>query len=226
MIYGVTEETIRRDLEKLENEGFVKKMYGGAVLVENENSELPFNLRKLSNIKEKRHIAKIAAELIEDGDTVMFDSSSTSFEVAKAIKSKKRITVITNSMNIVLELSMVKDFKIISTGGILNHDYMCYYGSDVKNTIKKYNAQKAIISCKGLYLTKGIMDSSEEIAEMKQEIISNSTEVILVADNTKFDKTALINYFDLDVLNYIVTDQKPSEKWEKVLHEKKIILKY
>ena len=98
--YDVTEETIRRDLEKLEGEGFAERTYGGAVLRENDKEELPFLVRKRANVEAKKHIASKISEMIEDGERIMLDASTTALFVAKQIRSKKNITVITNSIEI------------------------------------------------------------------------------------------------------------------------------
>ena len=103
--YQVTEETIRRDLEKLEKEGFVKKTYGGAVLNKNSTIDMPLKIREKTNRKEKQKIAQTVASLIEDGESIMLDSSSTSLMIAQELKKKKKLTVITNSVEVLIELS-------------------------------------------------------------------------------------------------------------------------
>ena len=101
-IYDVTEETIRRDLEKLEKSGLIIKSYGGAVLNESTNLDLPFNVRKNRNVVGKQKIAGMMRELIQDGDTIMLDSSSTAVFIARALKEKPNLTVITNSLEILI----------------------------------------------------------------------------------------------------------------------------
>jgi len=96
-LFNVTEETIRRDLEKLEAEGLLKRTYGGAVINENSSADIPLNIREITNIESKQAISMKVAEYIEDGDTLLLDSSSTVLQVAKQIKFKKKLTVITNS---------------------------------------------------------------------------------------------------------------------------------
>ncbi|HPU59193.1 MAG TPA: DeoR/GlpR family DNA-binding transcription regulator, partial [Candidatus Avimonas sp.] len=113
--YGVTEETIRRDLEKLEKEGLAKKTYGGAVRVDNLNADIPFYVRKQTNVESKQYIASIIGSMINDGDYLMLDSSTTALYVIKHILHKKKITLITNSIEILLELSNKSGWTIIST---------------------------------------------------------------------------------------------------------------
>ena len=104
-LYEVSEETIRRDLDKLEKEGLAIKSYGGAVINEDVSIDLPFNIRKNQNVSGKQKMAEIAASLVQEGDHIFLDASTTAVFVAKALKEKERLTVITNSMEILLELS-------------------------------------------------------------------------------------------------------------------------
>lgn len=117
--YDVSEETIRRDLEKLVNDGYAIKSYGGAVINENVNIELPFNIRKNRNIVGKQHIADLVSKIVKDGDSIMLDASSTAVYIAKTLqeKGKKNLTVITNSIEIIIELFDAQDWTILSTGG-------------------------------------------------------------------------------------------------------------
>ena len=113
-LYGVSEETIRRDLDKLDKDGLAVKSYGGAVINENTNIDMPFNIRKKKNVAGKQKIAELIAEMIQDGDHIAMDASTTSVFIAKAIKQKQRITLVTNSIEIVIELADVSDWDIIS----------------------------------------------------------------------------------------------------------------
>ena len=112
--FEVSEETIRRDLEKLSEDGQVIKSWGGAVLNERSSIDLPFNIRQKSNPEGKRIIAELVKEAIEDGDHIMLDASTTSVFIAKSIKQKKNLTVITNSIENLLELSDAQDFDLLS----------------------------------------------------------------------------------------------------------------
>ena len=118
-LYDVSEETIRRDLDKLEKEGLAIKSYGGAVINEDVSIDLPFNVRKNQNVTGKQKMAELAASLVKDGDHIFLDASTTAVFVAKALKEKERLTVITNSMEILLELADVSGWNIISTGGVM-----------------------------------------------------------------------------------------------------------
>ena len=117
--FEVTEETIRRDLEKLDNDGLARKTYGGAIKNDNFNIDLPFHVRKQTNVESKQYIAALIGNMIHDGDYIMLDSSTTALCVIKNILHKKNITLITNSIEILLELCTKADWNILSTGGML-----------------------------------------------------------------------------------------------------------
>ena len=160
--YHVTEETIRRDLEKLEKEGFVKKTYGGAVLNKNSTIDMPLKIREKTNRKEKQKIAQTVASLIEDGESIMLDSSSTSLMIAQELKKKKKLTVITNSVEVLIELSGCEGIQVISTGGTLRDSSLSLVGKMAQDVLKKYYVDKTILSCKGIDIVKGVTDSHDQ----------------------------------------------------------------
>ena len=128
-LYKVSEETIRRDLDKLEKEGLAIKSYGGAVINEDVSIDLPFNVRKNQNVTGKQRMAELAASLVKDGDHIFLDASTTAVFIAKALKERERLTVITNSLEILLELADVSGWNIISTGGVMQEGYLAFLGS-------------------------------------------------------------------------------------------------
>ena len=140
-IYEVSEETIRRDLDKLVQDGFAIKSYGGAVINENVNIELPFNIRKNRNIVGKQHIAELVSEQIKDGDSIMLDASSTAVYVAKTLleQGKKNLTVLTNSVEIIIELFGAQDWKVLSTGGESREGSFALVGYQTDRMLRSYH---------------------------------------------------------------------------------------
>ncbi len=215
--YKVTEETIRRDLEKLEKEGVAKKTYGGAILNDNFNSDLPYTVRKKSNVANKQQIAEIIADMIEDGDHIIMDASSTALYVAKSIKNKKNITLITNSVEIIIELSDITGWRILSTGGSLREGSLSFVGYQAEDMIKKFHVDKAIISCKGVDIENGFTDSNEMDAQVKKAILKSARQKILAVDSSKFDKISFTKIGDFSDIDLIVTDNPLEERWKKIL---------
>ena len=217
--FDVSEETIRRDLEKLSEEGHVTKTYGGAVLNEKSSIDLPFNVRQQSNPSGKKIIADIIATEIQEGDHIFLDASTTAVFVAKSIKQKKKLTVITNSIENLLELSDVENWDIISTGGLLKAGTMSLLGKRASDSVRSVNVDKLILSCKGFDLEKGITDGNDETASVKTAMIEAAGEVYLAVDSSKFDKVAFSQICPLADIDYVVTDKKPDEKWLLALKE-------
>ncbi|MDR3239204.1 MAG: DeoR/GlpR family DNA-binding transcription regulator, partial [Clostridiales bacterium] len=139
--YSVTEETIRRDLEKLERRGLVKKTYGGAIYGQDIQMDAPFKLRPRRNVnpEDSLRIAKNAAELVLDGETVMIDASACAIHFIRALKPKKNLRVITNSVEILTAFGFGRNMKIISTGGILQDSGLSLAGSAAEQTIRFFH---------------------------------------------------------------------------------------
>lgn len=212
-LFDVTEETIRRDLEKLENEGLAKKTYGGAVLNESLNIDLPYIVRKKANVSGKQYIATLIADMITDGDHIILDGSSTALFVSKHIKDKKNITVITNSVEILLELSDRKDWNILSTGGSLKEGGLSLVGYQAERMISTFHVDLAVFSSKGIDIENGVTDSNESDAQIKKLILKASKKKILAVDSSKFDKTSFTKICELSDVDMIVTDSEPGEAW-------------
>lgn len=220
--FKVSEETIRRDLEKLDAEGLAKKTYGGAVLKDNTNTDMPYTTRKNVNVEKKLVTAELAAELIQDGDYLMLDSSSTAIFVIKRIKHKKNITIITNSIEAVLEAAEVQGWKVFCTGGSLKEGNLSLYGYNAESMIETFHVDISIVSCKGMDLENGFTDSNEMDAHIKKCMLKSATTKIVVADSTKFDKVSFIKSFDFEDLDTFITDEEPSDEWKKRLKESNI----
>lgn len=210
---AVSEETIRRDLERLEEDGHVIKSYGGAVLNEHSSIEIPFNVRWKANPSGKQKIAELVSRQIEEGDHIFLDASTTAVFIAKNIKQKRRLTVITNSIENLLELSNVPDLDVISTGGMLKAGTMSLLGQKAGDSISAYNADKVFFSCKGIDLVKGVGDGNDETAGVKQAMIESAAKVYLAVDSTKFGKSAFSRICHFSAVDVIITDKKPEEEW-------------
>lgn len=224
--YEVTEETIRRDLEKLETDGHAKKTYGGAIRNDNMTSDLPYIVRKQTNVGGKKYIAELIGEMIGDGDSLLLDASTTALFTVKSIFNKQNLTIITNSVAALLEMPQGNDWNVICTGGLYRSDAMYHYGSVAEESVSKYNVDYAILSCKGLDMAKGVTDTRETIADLKKTFLTSAKEVILAVDHTKFDQISFVNLCGFDRIDTVVTDVEPSEAWKNFFAEKKIRLIY
>ena len=224
--FGVTEETIRRDLERMDKEGLVSKTYGGAVSKQNSGLDLPYNVRESVNVAEKKEIAEKIADLVHDRERVMLDSSSTSLYVVKQLKNKKNLTIITNSVKILVEVADMADWTVLSTGGLLKKDALSLTGSSAEKMINSYHVDTAICSCKGLDMELGVTDSNEGDSLIKQAIFAAAEKRILALDSEKFDKKSFVKVCGLGEIDVLVTDAEPSVQWISFCNEKQIDLVY
>lgn len=225
-LYHVSEETIRRDLDKLEKEGLIVKSYGGAVINDNTNIDLPFNVRKKHNVQGKQKIAELVASLVNDGEHIMLDASSTAVFIAKALKQKKRLTVVTNSIEVLLELSDVPEWNVITPGGILREGFLALVGPKAVSGIASYNVEKTFLSCKAFDPDRGFSDTSEEFVQVKQTMMSAGKECILAVDSSKFYKLAFSTVGDLKDIDRIITDKKPDDYVLKLCEEANVEVLY
>lgn len=225
-LFEVSEETIRRDLDKLDKEGLAIKSYGGAVLAENNNVDMPFNVRKKKNMQGKRIIANIIKDLIYDGDHIIVDPSTTAVAIVKALREKKRLTIVTNSIEILVELTDASGWDIISTGGTLKENYLALVGPRALEGISSFFADKLILSCKGIDMEKGITDANEMFSQVKRTMLHSAKQKILAVDSTKFEKVSFSKICDISDIDMVVTDVRPSDAWMEYFEEKGITCLY
>ena len=211
--FDVTEETVRRDLERLDKEGLVSKIHGGAVAVQNSALDIPYKIRFSVNVDKKKKIAETVASLISDGEKIMVDGSSTAIYIIKKLKMKKNMTVITNSVEILLELADKSDWTVLSTGGVLKEGALALTGSSAERMISSYHVDTAICSCKGVDTELGVTDSNEQDTLIKQAMFSSAERTILAVDSGKLDKKSFVRVCNLKDIDILVTDAAPSEKW-------------
>ena len=224
--FEVTEETIRRDLEKLDKDGLARKTYGGAVKNENFNIDLPFHVRKQTNVESKRKIAEQISEMIHDGDYIMLDSSTTALNVIKNILDRKKITLITNSIEILIELCNKPDWMVVSTGGVLKEGGLSLVGYQAERMVSGFHVDIAVCSCKGLDSEMGITDSNERDSEIKKAFFKAANKKVLAVDSSKFDKASFVKVCGLSDVDTIVTDVCPEKRWCERINDAGVELIY
>lgn len=203
--FNVSIETVRRDLSILEKQGKIQKVYGGAKIKEPNLAELSMKKRMINKQLQKDSIGKKCSEFIEDGDCIFIDSGSTTYHIAKHIKDKKNLTIITNSIPVVNEL-MNTDFEIIIIGGKIRHTEHSVVTYDYIFNFSQLNILKSFICAAGITIDNGISDFNMQEAVTRKTIIERSKEVFIASDSSKFGKNATINITPLDKVDYIVTD--------------------
>lgn len=221
----VTEETIRRDLDRLERAGRLRRSHGGAVSVKDyqgqQPPEIPYAEREITRAEEKKRIALEAVKLIRPHDRILLDASSTAWYMASSLPDIP-LTVLTNSIKVAVELSAKEKIEVISTGGILAARSLSYVGPLAERSLDAYHVDKAFLSCKGVHLDRGLSESNELQARVKMKMIGMADQVVLLADSSKFGVQAFTHVADLGEIDAIVTDRRlPGEMYD-VLTERGI----
>ncbi len=181
---GVTEETVRRDLERLHAEGQLQRIHGGAIPIGSDRSEVPLKVRQTTRVAEKQAIAALAAGMVVEGDVLAIDSSSTAFEVARLLPNQ-RLVVVTNGIDALRELARRSEVQVYSTGGQLLRDSGSLIGALAESAIRQFGITKAIVSCKGIDAARGASEATVEHAAIKRAMLAMADEVILLADHGK-----------------------------------------
>lgn len=219
-LFDVSIETVRRDLEYLEKDGYLKRVYGGAVLENFNKKRMTFQSRTGEAVQEKSEIANIAAGFVSEDQSIALDSSTTNLEIVKVLKEKfQKLTIITNSLMIANELSDMSKYTIILTGGLLKHDELSFVGSMAQENLKGFNVDIAFISASGVSLKEGITDCQFDELQIQRNMINISQQVIILADSSKFDSVSLMKICDFDKVNMIITDSKLKENILEKYHK-------
>ncbi|MCC7359291.1 MAG: DeoR/GlpR transcriptional regulator [Anaerolineales bacterium] len=209
-LFGVSEMTIRRDLRDLEREGLIRRVHGGAVVNLGRSFEPPYALRATRHEARKQAISRRAAELVLDGDSLALDVGTTLLELAQALGGKRNLTILTASLPIanaiVARLSLTSDVRLILTGGIVRAGELSMIGPIPAQTYSNYHVDKAFIGVGGLDLKAGLTEFNVDDAVVKQALIQNARQRIVLADSSKIGRTAFAAVAPLAVVNTLVTD--------------------
>lgn len=218
-IFNVSTETIRRDLDRLEKEGRLRKVYGGAVQTRSEWIEPTFIKRSEMYRSEKQAIGKLAASLVKEGETVILDNGTTTIEIMRHLKDRADITVITNSVPILA--SALEDFqgRIIFAGGEVNINYQAATGAVAHQMLDQFKVNKAFISAGGISLSEGITEYNLDEALLSRKMMQRTEEAILVADHSKFGVTTFAQIAPIEQISMIVTDLGCTEEWVEALNK-------
>lgn len=216
---GVTEETVRRDLEKLEKQEMLMRTHGGAVPIDDSTYEMSLEKRKSTNVDIKMSLAKEAVKYISPGDTIFLDASTTTFYMSKELKKMKNVTIITNSIRIVNELYGQSGVQVISVGGKVSRN-QSFVGSLAESNISdNYFASKIFFSSKGITKDAGVLESNEEECGIKQHMLKNCKQKYYLCDKSKIGRIGFVKLAPLDCINHIITEAVLDEKWQNRLGE-------
>jgi len=222
-VFNVSKNTMRRDINQLESQGKIKKVYGGIILTDKKTTE-PFESREVKNKDAKLIIAKLASTLIEDGDIIYIDSGTTTMHMIPYLSDVKNLTIVTNNLHVILKSLPYQNLNVISTGGTLFRRTNSFVDSGAVSSLKKYNISKAFLATTGISIAKGITNSSSLEYDIKKYIVEHCDKKILLADDTKLGKVSLITYYDLKDIQVFVTNQKPDDEYTNFFNSNHITL--
>lgn len=205
--FGVSVETVRRDLEYMENEGILKRVHGGAVLDKIDCVQQSLPAREKENIAKKHEIGEIASCFIREGQSLAMDASTTNHEVAKVLKARfKKLTVLTNYLPIINELQGMTNYTILIPGGILRNEEQSIIGDMAEENIEKFHVDTAFVSISGISLRNGLTDYGFGEVKVKKKLMEISQETMVLADSSKFDVVSLMKVCGLSDVDRIITD--------------------
>jgi len=225
-ILSVSEATIRRDLEKLEDEGFLTKTHGGAMINDDADQEVQLSFVDDPYIDEKIQIGIVASQMISNGDVIFLGNGNTCQQISKHIKDKKELTVVTNNINIIIELHGCTNINLIVLGGNIQSfgTSISTSGQFSKKMLEGIFVNKAFFTVNGISMKHGYTLCSAELAEIYSIILKNADESIIVVDYSKFDKRAFVQLGNIDLVKKVVTNAQLSLEYKKFFFETNIQL--
>ncbi|MEP0355219.1 transcriptional repressor AgaR [Paraglaciecola sp.] len=208
-IYNVSTVTIRKDLRFLEQQGIATRSYGGAMLKENGiiETEVTVNDKQTLHAEEKSCIGTVAADLVKDGDSIILDSGSTTLQIATHLANKENVTIVTNGLNILNELSHHEKLNVMLLGGTLRRKSQSFFGSCAENTLRDLHVDKLFLGVDGFHMERGITTHFEAEALLNKLMCRVASEVIVVTDSSKFGQVCLHKILEPAGVRRIVTDQ-------------------
>jgi ribose transport system substrate-binding protein len=207
---NVSEVTIRNDLSALEDEEKVTRIHGGAILATERLRAESFEERSTINQREKLWIARRAAELVDNYDSLILDASTTAFYVANYLKKHRGLTVITNGIEVAFRLAENHSNKVMLTGGLLRPESASLAGQFGQGVLGGVHANKAFLSCTGWSPTLDLMDDDLFEAQLKKEMVDAAESVILLADSSKFEKQGVATFAGIKQIKMVITDEQTS----------------
>lgn len=225
--FGVSKNTIRRDVAELEASGIIKKVYGGIVLADEESgAPEPFAYREGRNVDAKKQVAQAAAAQVQDGDVIYIDSGTTTMHMIPYLVKRRYLTIVTASVHVINAAGSYPGLNIIATGGTLYMPSNAFVGPSVLTALQNYNLSKIFLASTGISIAHGATNASPLECEIKRSLSQKNAETFLLVDSSKFGKASLMTYCQLADLNAIITEKEPDEEYVNYFekHNIKLIL--
>lgn len=223
-IFNVSTATIRNDLNELEKSGRLVRTHGGAISIQNSGLELNTEQKKIKHNTAKLLIAKEALQHIDNGDIILIDTGTTTFQLATLLKEKRSITIVTNDIEIALELEEVTGLNVILIGGMLRKGFHCTLGPFACKILSDISVDKAFIATNGVDTDTGLYTPDTNQAAIKEQMINCAREKYLLCDSSKFGRKSFAKFADIEEFDYVITDNNiENEEYEKLSKYAKVI---
>ncbi|AQP54257.1 DeoR family transcriptional regulator [Vagococcus penaei] len=203
--FNVSMNTVRRDINQIIEDARFQKVYGGISV--KKNPLVSFQNRNIENKRAKQAIAKEAASLIKPHDLIYIDSGTTTKYILDYLPDDVQVSVITNSLDVILTSETKKNVSVFLIGHIYRKDTRSFVGADVNDLSTRYNVDKAFMAATAVSIQNGIMNSDVIEYDIKKTILNKANSIYLLADKSKFDRSTLLTYADLDILDVIISDK-------------------
>lgn len=204
--FGVSEVTIRADLHALAERNLIVRTHGGAVPANQGMTELALVLRRQRQVRQKWLIGQAGAAMIQNGDAVFLDSSSTSLAIAHQLNEHRHLTVVSNSLEVARELFDAPGVEVVLVGGILQRETASLIGGYGLEDLRRYNLQKGFFGAHGIDLDHGLTDVSGEEAAIKRPFVELCSQVIAVVDATKWGRSGVASFAKLNEIDCVISD--------------------
>lgn len=223
--FGVSEVSIRKDLADMEEKKLLLRVKGGAVNIHQyDMDDISIMYKQQKHVEEKQLIGKLAASLINENETVIIDSGTTTMEIAKNLEQFDNLTIITNALNIAIYLSEFDKFSVIVLGGYMRSVSMSTVGMIAESSLSNFYCDKLFLGVDSFNVEKGLSTPNIEEASLNQAMLEAAKEVIAVFDSSKFERRSLAFISSLDKINTIITDDGISKENKEYIEKKGIKL--
>jgi DeoR/GlpR family transcriptional regulator of sugar metabolism len=205
--FGVTQATIRADLDALAAERLLIRTHGGALALDEERLELSFDLRRRLHTTQKSRIGAAAAAMIEDGEAIILDASTTALAVATHVKDRRELTVLTNGVLIALALFDSPGVTVVMPGGFLRRDSASMVGDEGHDFIERFNFQRGFFGAKGFTIEEGLTDVNSVEVIIKKDLVARARQVIAIVDGSKWGRVGFASFASTDQIDCVITDE-------------------
>src|SRR5438034_11542172 len=204
--FAVSEVTVRSDLTELARQGLVARIRGGVRALQQDQSEVGFDLRLRLEVERKRAVARAAAAMVGEGEAVALDASTTAYYLALELRSKRELVVVTNGLLVATALADAPGITVLVTGGLLRLSAMSLVGDLGADVLRTTRINKGFLGARGLSISRGLMDLNPDEVRIKQEMADACEQIFGILDGTKWHRSALLSFVPVDDLTGIVTD--------------------